>query len=62
MLSVLLTTLIAATPPKVYVSGYGWINGRTVGHCLLSVGAPHVDTLHDAQWEEFVDCVVHNGG
>lgn len=62
MIALFLSTLLAASPAKVYVDGYGWVKGRTVTHCLLAVGAPHVDTLYDAQWEEFVDCVVGNGG
>ena len=40
----------------------GWVEGRTVGHCLLVVGVPEVDELHDQSWEEFQDCVADNGG
>jgi hypothetical protein len=53
--------LIAGTP-KVYVDGMGWVRSYAVGHCLVVVGVPHVDELHDQSWEEFQDCVNDNGG
>lgn len=53
-------SVLLAFSGAIYVDGYGWVNGRTVSHCLLAVGAPHVDALHDAQWEEFTDCLNNN--
>ena len=60
--SLLLAAAVKVAAPRIYVDGYGWVRGKTVGHCLVVVGAPHVDTLTDRKWEEFTDCVTANGG
>ena len=56
-----LIALLIAGAPKVYVRGYGWVPAKAVGHCLVVVGAPHVDVLYDGQWEEFADCLAGHG-
>ena len=58
--NLLAIALLIAGQPKVYVEGYGWAPAKAVGHCLVAVGAPHVDVLYDGQWEEFSDCLSAN--
>jgi hypothetical protein len=53
-------SVLLAFSGAIYIDGYGWAPGEAVNHCLIAVGAPHVDTLHDAQWEEFVSCLASN--
>jgi hypothetical protein len=62
MIELALASVLIAGQPKVYVSGYGWVRAKTVGHCLVVAGGQHVDALFDSQWDEFVSCVIHNGG
>lgn len=58
MLSYLLaTSLLIAKAPSEYVSGIGWVNSKIVSHCLVTVGVPETDHLHDHTWEQFQDCV-----
>ena len=53
----LLSSVLLATVPFDYVDGIGKVPSKVVSHCLVQVGVPEVDYLHDGSWEEFSDCV-----